>query len=459
MLRNRARFVLSAVITATLIAPAVLAQQADGGIARVEALLTRAFPADGPGAAVIALKKGKVAFRKAYGLANLETRTPMRPEMVFEIGSVTKQFTSTAILMLVEQGKLALTDDVRRYIPDFPDKGVTITIEHLLTHTSGIKSYTEDPKWPPMWRQDLTPAQVIAITRDAPLDFPPGTKWNYNNTAYTMLGVIIEKVTGVAYADVIRQHVLEPIGMSHTLYGSLSAIVPNRASGYTRGEKGWENAPYLSMTQPYSAGALMSTVDDLARWDSAVSAGRLLSAASWTRAFTGFKLVSGEDTGYGYGWQIGEFEGRRLIHHGGGIPGYTSVALRMPADDIYVAVLTNSDAPPVDLDYVAVTIGSELIGTSNTKPGSLQLSPAVLDAYVGVYRINETDTRTFTREGTRLFMQRSGRPKVELFPSADAEFAPRESVQRLSFKKDAAGRVVEVVSDNLGSRERARKIE
>ena len=243
-------------------------------------LLAAKFPSNAPGATAIVVKDGAVVFRKAYGLANVELGVPMRPEMVFEIGSVTKQFTSTAILMLVDQGRVALDADIHKYLPEYPDKGVTITVEHLLTHTSGIKSYTNDPKWLTMWRQDLTVPQIIDLTKDVPLEFQPGTKWNYDNTGYVMLGAIIEKISGLSYADFVRQHIFEPLGMAHTSYGSLTAVIPNRAYGYVREANGWANAPYLSLTQPHAAGALMSTIDDLALWDAAVSSGKLIPDAT-----------------------------------------------------------------------------------------------------------------------------------------------------------------------------------
>jgi D-alanyl-D-alanine carboxypeptidase len=417
---------------------------------RVDAMLSKTFTANAPGAAVVLVKDGNVLFRKAYGLANLETQTPMRPEMVFELGSVTKQFTSTAILMLAEQGKLSLEDDIKKYFPDYPDKGAKITVEHLLAHTSGIKSYTDEQSWLEKWRQDMTPQQVIALTEGAPLEFPPGSRWHYNNTGYTMLGVIIEKVSGLAYADFIRRNIFEPLGMSHSLYGSLTAVIPNRAAGYTKGSNGWENAPYLSMTQPYSAGALMSNVDDLARWDAAVSAGKLLSKASWDRAMTGFKLANGENTHYGHGWGLSEYEGHRVVDHGGGIPGYSSETLRMPQDDTYVAILANSDDPPIDLDFLATIIAAEAIGKPYKEPTPIELPMTLLDTYVGIYQIDENTTRTITREGNRLFMQRTRAPKRELFASAEGQFFRKESFQRISFEKDASGKIVGLVSHNPG---------
>jgi len=401
---------------------------------------------------VVVVKDGRVLVRRAYGLANLETRTPMRPEMVFELGSVTKQFTSTAILMLAEQGKLALDDDIRKYVPAFPDKGVHISVEHLLTHTSGIKDYTNDPKWPEMWRQDLTPAQVVDLVKDAPLEFAPGTKWRYDNTGYTLLGMILEKASGVPYAEFIRTNIFEPLGMTHSLYGSFSAIVPNRAAGYSKGEKGaWKNAPYLSMAQPYAAGSLMSNIDDLATWDAAVSAGKLLSAALWAKAFTGYRLTTGEDTRYGFGWELRTYDGHDIVRHGGGIPGYSTVVLRMPADHLYVAVLTNSDAPPRSPDDTAVKIAAEVIGDPVHDPSAIAMPIEVLDTYVGRYQIGPEDVRTITREGTRMFSQRNGGEKFELISIGAREFSFRDSFQRLSFEQDASGRVVRAISRTLGS--------
>jgi CubicO group peptidase (beta-lactamase class C family) len=412
----------------------------------VDTIMASAFPPDGPGATVIVTVNGNVAVRKAYGLANLETKTPMRPEMVFELGSVTKQFTSTAILMLAEQHKLALDDDLRKFVPEFPDKQVKITIDHLLTHTSGVKDYTDDPKWPDLWRQDLTPLQVVNLVKDAPLDFAPGTDWKYDNTGYTLLGMIIEKASGQRYEDFIRQNIFQPLGMTHSYYGSFTAVIPNRASGYTKGSGGWENAPYLSMAQPYAAGALMSNVDDLALWDAAVSAGKLISAASWKRAFTGYRLANGEDSRYGYGWELGSYDGHPIVHHGGGIPGYNTEVLRMPDDHVYVAVLTNSDSPPIDVDSVAARIAAAAIGRPYRDPAALTLDPEILDTFVGVYQIGADQARTIRREGARMFMQRTGGPKVEIFPSAIGEFYRKDSFQRLSFVKDSTGAVVKVIS-------------
>jgi len=425
-------------------------------VSELDRLLTARFPLDGPGAAVVLVKGGRVIFRKGYGMANLELKAPMQPDMVFEIGSITKQFTSTAILMLVEQGKISLDDDMHKYLPDYPDKGTKISIENLLTHTSGIKSYTNDLKWMSMWRQDMTVQQIIDLTKDDPLEFPPGTKWKYDNTGYILLGAIIEKVSGLSYADYIRKNIFEPLGMKHSYYGSNSAVIPGRASGYSKDGGNWVNARYLSMTQPYAAGSLMSSVDDLAIWDAAISAGKLLSKASWDHAFTPYKLANGDDTHYGYGWAIDAYDGHSIIRHNGGIFGYVSEVARLPIDQVFVALLTNSDGHDFDTGFLATELAAVAIGDPYREPVKVKLDPKEFDAYTGVYRNGDQTLGTVKREGDRLFAQRAGLPRLEMFAYSDHEFFFKDSFVRLAFEKDASGNVAAlVISRPNGAKERA----
>jgi D-alanyl-D-alanine carboxypeptidase len=425
-------------------------------VSELDRLLSPRFPPDGPGAAIVVVKDSRVIFRKGYGLANLELKTPMQPDMVFEIGSITKQFTSTAVLMLVEQGKLSLDEDLHKYLPDYPDKGAKISVENLLTHTSGIKSYTDDLKWRGMWRQDLTVQQIIDITKDDALEFPPGTKWKYDNTGYILLGAIIEKVSGLSYADYVRKNIFEPLGMKHSYYGSNSAVVPGRASGYSRNAGNWANATYLSMTQPYAAGSLMSSVDDLAIWDGAISAGKLLSKASWDRAFTPYKLANGDDTHYGYGWAVDAYDGHPIIRHNGGIFGYVSEVARLPNDHIYVALLTNSDGHDFDTGFLATELAAAVIGDPYREPVKAKLDPKEFDAYVGVYRNADQSLGSVTREGDRFYVQRAGGPRLEIFAYSDHEFFLKDSFVRFSFERDASGNVAAlVIRRPNGARDRA----
>src|SRR5262245_7719131 len=273
----------------------------------IDVLLTEVYKPDGPGAAVVVVKDGRVLFRKGYGMANLELGVPIAPDMVFRLGSITKQFTAVAILMLAEQGALALDDDITAFFPDYPTHGHTITVEHLLTHTSGIRSYTGMPEWLPLWRKDFTVDELIDFFKHQPMDFAPGEKWSYNNSGYILLGAIIEKVSGKTYEQFLQQQIFEPLGMRQSYYDSTSRIIPRRVSGYSKGPEGYENAPYLSMTQPYAAGALASSVDDLALWDAALYGDRLIKPETLRRAFTSSTLNDGGATGYGYGWGISEY--------------------------------------------------------------------------------------------------------------------------------------------------------
>ncbi|HEV7517681.1 MAG TPA: serine hydrolase domain-containing protein, partial [Thermoanaerobaculia bacterium] len=320
----RSVLLLLLILASALPARAAVPPASDADLAaQIDQLLAKTDPAAEPGAAVLVEKDGKVLLRKGYGMANLELGVPIAPEMVFRLGSITKQFTALAILKLAEQGKLALADDLTQYLPDFPTHGQKITLEHLLTHTSGIKSYTSLPEWRKTIRQDLTPQQVVDFFKNEPADFAPGEKWLYDNSGYFLLGMVLEKVTGKAYGDWLAETIFTPLGMTHTSYGADAPIVPGRAAGY-EGEPGYyRNAGYLSMTQPYAAGALLSTVDDLALWERALFSGTLVKKDLFDRMVTPYRLKSGKSTGYGYGLALWSFEGHRVIEHGGGINGFS----------------------------------------------------------------------------------------------------------------------------------------
>lgn len=309
--------------------------------AQLDAVVARAYPAGQPGAAVLIVKDGRPLLRKAYGLANVELRVPNRPEQVFRIGSVTKQFTAAAILLLAERGKLALNDEIPKHLPGYPARGPKITIEHLLTHTSGIPNYTSLPEFRGKARFDLTHDEMLALWKDKPLDFPPGSKWQYSNSGYYLLGLIIEKVSGMTYAEFLDQNIFRPLGLSHTRYDKPEDIIPDRAAGYEDVENKLTNAAYLSMALPFAAGALVSTVDDLARWSAALFDGKLISRASLQRMTTPYKLPSGETTGYGYGLGISAHAGHRVVSHAGGINGFQSALLVLPEEHIVAVVLSN----------------------------------------------------------------------------------------------------------------------
>jgi CubicO group peptidase (beta-lactamase class C family) len=226
--------------------------------ADLDSIVQAAYSTDAPGAAVIVVLKGKTLYRGARGLANLELAVPLRPDSVFRIGSVTKQFTAAAILLLAEEGKLSLSDPITKFLPDYPVQGNFVTIQHLLAHTSGIHNYTEVPEWQSTTRNDVSVQQLINFFKDKPFDFFPGEHWKYDNSGYILLGAIIEKVSGQSYAEFLRRRIFEPLAMKSSRYEDLAKITPDRVAGYMPDGSGWRNADYVSMSQPYSAGSIIS---------------------------------------------------------------------------------------------------------------------------------------------------------------------------------------------------------
>ncbi len=433
--------VASLIGTAATPAAAQSAQSQSPAVVRasLDSIMKAAYQPDDPGATAIVVHGGQVLLREGYGMANLELGVRMRPEHVFRIGSVTKQFTGVATLMLAEEGKLSLDDPITRFLPDFPTGGRTVTIQHLLGHTSGIRSYTDMESWESTWRTDYTLEQLIDRFRNEPFDFEPGARWAYNNSGYVLLGAIIEKASGTAYSEFLRARIFEPLGMSSTMYDETARVIPNRIPGYMPGEEGWINADYISMTHPHAAGALLSSVDDLARWDAAITSGKLLAADSWRQAFAPVALNDGRSTGYGAGWMMGRLGPHPTLEHGGGIHGFVTSMVRVPEQQLVVVVLTNASPPRTNPEEVALRLASRVLGVPAAAP-AVALATEKLDEYIGVYRIDTVTTRTITRSGDRLFSQRSGGSRFEIYPIGEDRFAFRQSSSVITFVREG-GRV------------------
>src|SRR5918993_155343 len=401
-----------------------------GFAAGADALLARHYPQDAPGAVAIVVKDGRPVFRRAYGLADLEFGILLEADMVFRIGSVTKQFTAAAILQLVDAGKLTLDDDVAKYVEGYDTGGRRVTIEHLVTHTSGIPNYTELDEWAAHLRDELTPRQILDMIRVKPHEFEPGTQFKYSNSGYLLLGLVIEKVSGRPYADYIRQMVL-PLGMPQTMYDDPLLLIPRRARGYEWESDEWRNAPYIGMSQPFSAGALVSTVDDLALWNTAIERGRLLSESSRARWFAPFRLASGRTTGYALGWSVTTHEGLAVAEHGGGIQGFASCVVRIPSERVYVAVLSNNGASRPRT--VARQLAAVAIGRPFRDPPLVVVPGPTLETYVGTYEMADGEQIRIATVRNRLTIQQHGEP-VALSPSGMAEFFEPDGVLRVSFR-------------------------
>jgi len=337
--------------------PAVLAPAAEV-VPKVDAYLRVQERVKGFSGVVLVARDGVPLISKGYGWANAEWEIPNTPTTKFRLGSITKQFTATLVLRLQEQKKLAVQDPICKYIEPCPELWKPVTIHHLLTHTSGIPSYTGLPDYQKTMMVPRTIEQMVAVFRDLPLEFAPGEKFKYNNSGYFLLGVIIEKVAAKKYEDALRDEIFTPLGMNDTGYDWSEPLIRHRAAGYTRRGDIVVNAKVLDMQQPYSAGSLYSTVEDLLKWDQALYTDRVLPEPARTAMFTPFK------DNYAYGWAIQlpdrATSGRLQVGHGGGINGFSTMITRVPSDRVTVIVLSNVDnisAGNIARDVTAIIYG------------------------------------------------------------------------------------------------------
>jgi CubicO group peptidase (beta-lactamase class C family) len=310
---------------------------------KIDSLIQTEFKdKNGPGGVFMVAKNGKAIYQKAFGKANLELDVNLSAESVFQIGSMTKQFTAIAILMLEEQGKLNVQNTVSKYIPDYP-AGDKITIHHLLTHTSGIKDFTKMKSIRDISNKEMSPKMLVDFFKNEPVDFAPGEKFDYNNSGYVLLGYLIELVSGGTFEDFIKENIFKKVGMNQSNYATDRQIVNKRAYGYHKKEYGYVNKSVINFSVPFSSGSLMSSANDMLKWQNALNQNLLLKPENTQKAFSKYKLNSGEIFTYGYGWHIKELNGTPVREHGGSIFGFKSMGVYIPSEDIYVVGLSNCD--------------------------------------------------------------------------------------------------------------------
>ncbi len=305
-------------------------------------ILTELKDTNGPGAVFMVAKNGKIIYQKAFGKANLELDINITTENVFQLGSMTKQFTAIAILMLEEQGKLDVKQTVSKYLPDYPS-GDSITLHHLLTHTSGIKDFTKMKSLKDIAQKEMTPKMMVDFFKNEPVDFKPGEKFDYNNSGYVLLGYIIELVSGESYEDFIEKHIFQKAGMNRSCYATDRQIINKRAYGYQKKETGYVNKTVINFSVPFASGSLMSTTNDMLKWQNALNQNILLTNENAQKAFSKYKLNNGEEFTYGYGWHIKEIKGTPSREHGGSIFGFKTMGVYIPGEDIYVIGFSNCD--------------------------------------------------------------------------------------------------------------------
>ena len=398
--------------------------------AELDAIFKKAYPSNSPGATVLVSKDDQIIYRKAFGMANLELNVPMKPDNVLKLASITKQFTSVAILILMEQGKLSLDDPLSKYISDFP-RGSEITIHHLLNHTSGIKDYTRIPELRDKTRLDISPEDLISNFKDLPLEFNPNEKYDYNNSGYVLLGYIIEKISGLSYGDFINENIFKKIGMNNSSYADNYKIIPNKAVGYGLFEGNFENAEYMSPSFPYAAGSLISTIDDMFLWNKAIQDNTLISEKSKQLAFTNHKLNTGKPSNYGYGWFINEIAGLPTVEHTGGINGFTTSGIYVPDSKIYSIVLSNLDDGIGAANHNLKAV-SALLGKPIEKKVALKISEEELKKWEGAYQFEDVVRFISFEEGVLFSAREGGRP-MKLEPLSNSEFSFENSFSTYKF--------------------------
>jgi CubicO group peptidase (beta-lactamase class C family) len=440
---------LLTVLVALALAGCSAAAQADLA-ATIDAIVEAPIKAGKVAGASVAVVRGnQTIVERGYGLADLQLDVPTPPRAIYEIGSVTKQFTAAAMLLLAEEGKLSLDDELTKFLPDYQTSGHRITIRQLHNHTSGIKGYTELEEFGELMALKKPKEELVKLFSSKPFDFAPGEDLIYNNSAYFLLGLIIEKATGQSYADVIKTRLFDKVGMTDSSYCSNRVIQKNKVQGFDTENGTLVLKRYLDHTWPYAAGSLCSSAHDLALWNRALHGGKVLKPESYRAMTTPGTLADGSPVRYAMGVAVLDVGGRRVISHGGGINGFLSHAEYYPAEDLTVVVLFNT-AGPVGPQAVAREIVDAVLGKSPApdRPYDGDLS-AFVGSYSGRGRGRPTEIKVEAR-GADLHVVRGTGPSAtdeRLNYLGDDVFGFRESL--LYFRR-TGGKVTSVRLDSVG---------
>lgn len=393
-----------------------------------------------PAVSLAVIKDGKIIKVEGYGLANVELNVPARPETVYKIGSVSKQFIASGILVLVQDGRISLDDHISKFLEGTPDTWKEITVRHLLTHTSGI--VREAPGFDPLKIQN--DADVIKTAYPLPLRFAPGEKWEYCNVGYFTLAEIIRRVTGKPWGDYLTERLFSPLEMNATRTTTVTEMVQNRANGYGSRDGKLQNAANYLALRP--SGAFLSTVLDLAKWDAALYTDRVLKQSMRDQMWAPVRLSNGTSHPYGFGWELDTVGGHKVVRHGGSLPGFRAELARFVDDKLTIIVLANgNNAAPYS---IALGVAELHIPGLIPERTVAKVDPGVLDAYVGQYQPNPSSSvLTVTREGDKLMAQQgSSSEKRELLPENETNFFTKEDRRTtFSFVKDEKGQVTHLV--------------
>jgi CubicO group peptidase (beta-lactamase class C family) len=399
-----------------------------------------------PGIAILISKDGKVVYEKGYGYSDIDNKTKITPDTKFRIGSITKQFIASAILRLQEDGKLNVTDKLSKYFPDFP-RGNEVTLHHLLTHTSGIHSFTNKDSFFVDVVKPVTNEQLLNYFKNDPYDFNPGERYQYNNSGYFLLGYIIEKITGDSYGNYLKKQFFDPLGMLNTGVHSQKLHLTNEALGYEKQTEGYRRGLNWNMDWAGGAGSLYSTLEDLYKWNEAIFNNKVLKPESMKAAFTPVVLNNGATPPglkYGYGWQMNEYRGMESVSHSGGLHGFISQLLRVNKENMTVVMLTNVMPPQVEIDPMKVAelyLWKQMPQQESFK--QLETQEKDIDKYTGRYDFGHGMVMLITKEQDGLYAQMSGQGKFPIFPSSPGHYFWKVVEAKIHFITDAQGNVTQ----------------
>lgn len=402
--------------------------------------------------AVLVARDGQVLLDRGYGSANLEWKIPNDGDTKFRLGSVSKQFTAAAILLLQERGKLSLDAPVRTFLPDAPAAWEKVTVRHLLSHTGGVPNFTSFDDYGKTKTLPATLDSLTARFRDKPLEFQPGEKFAYSNSGYILLTAIVEKASGQPYAAFVADNIFKPLGMADSGYDSHATVLAHRASGYTPSPRGVVNTDYIDMTIPQGAGALYSTTRDLLKWNRGLFGGRLLRPESLAAMTTPVK------DNYALGLVVAKVDGATVINHGGGIEGFNTWLGYDPDRKLTVAVLgnLNGGAPDrIGKSLMTLARGGGVVLPSERQ--AIAVPVEKLREYEGVYELSPTFAITMRVEGNKLMTQATGQAAFELFGEKPDKFFLKAVDAQVTFTRDAAGKVTGIILHQNGRDSPARR--
>ena len=421
---------------------------------KLDQYFTAAQKAEDFSGSVLIIQKGNTLLDKAYGFKDADAKSLNDRNTIYQIGSLTKQFTAIVILKLAEQNKLALTDKLSKYFPGYTN-GDKITLEHLLTHTSGIYNYTDDTAFRVKdWYLPSNREKMMALFKDKPLDFEPGTKYNYSNSGYLLLGYIIEKVTGKKYENIVRDFIFKPLHMEHSGFDFINLKSSDKATGYYYiSENSNSKAKLVDSSVSFSAGAIYSTTADLHKWNEALLTAKIVSAESLENAFKP-RLSK-----YGFGFIIDSIQGQRLISHNGGVDGFLSHNTIIPAEGIQVIILSNNMSSKIT--NVTAAVFSILYNMPYKIPEvvkEVKVDTAVLKEYVGEYQLAPTFTITISVEGEQLKAKATGQSTFDIFPRTESSFFYKIVDAQIDFVRNRKGEVESIMFHQNGQHLPGKKI-